>query len=131
MQALAVSCGATVKLWKLDAGGEGHNRWSVAAELEGHTSWVHDVAWAPNLGRRCEWLATACKDGKVRIYQWLGETHVKPYCTLSEHEAEVWKVEWNVTGTVLSSTGDDGCVRLWKQTFLDEWKLLTTVSAES
>ena len=28
--------------------------------------------------------------------------------------SQVWKVEWNVTGTVLSSSGDDGKVRLWK-----------------
>ena len=28
--------------------------------------------------------------------------------------AQVWRVEWNVTGTVLSSSGDDGKVRLWK-----------------
>lgn len=27
---------------------------------------------------------------------------------------QVWKVKWNVTGTILSSAGDDGKVRLWK-----------------
>ena len=27
---------------------------------------------------------------------------------------QVWRVEWNVTGTILASSGDDGCVRLWK-----------------
>jgi len=27
---------------------------------------------------------------------------------------QVWRVAWNVTGTVLASSGDDGCVRLWK-----------------
>lgn len=29
---------------------------------------------------------------------------------------KVWRVEWNLTGTILSSTGDDGRVRLWKGT---------------
>ena len=28
--------------------------------------------------------------------------------------AEVWRVEWNITGTVLASSGDDGYVRLWR-----------------
>ena len=28
--------------------------------------------------------------------------------------AQVWRVAWNVTGTILASSGDDGCVRLWK-----------------
>lgn len=29
---------------------------------------------------------------------------------------QVWRVEWNVTGTILASSGDDGRVRLWKGT---------------
>jgi len=33
---------------------------------------------------------------------------------LPDHDTEVWKVKWNVTGTILSSAGDDGKVRLWK-----------------
>ena len=28
--------------------------------------------------------------------------------------AQVWRVTWNVTGTILASSGGDGCVRLWK-----------------
>lgn len=33
----------------------------------------------------------------------------------SDHQgAQVWRVAWNVTGTILASSGDDGCVRLWK-----------------
>lgn len=27
---------------------------------------------------------------------------------------QVWRVCWNVTGTVLASSGDDGKVRIWK-----------------
>jgi WD40 repeat protein len=36
-----------------------------------------------------------------------------------EHDAEVWRVEWNITGTILSSSGDDGKVRLWKGRLLN------------
>ncbi len=27
---------------------------------------------------------------------------------------QVWRLSWNVTGTILASSGDDGCVKLWK-----------------
>ncbi len=39
-------------------------------ELEGHGAGiVHDVSWAPNLGRTYHLVATACKDGQVRIFK--------------------------------------------------------------
>ncbi|GAA6003410.1 hypothetical protein JCM10207_000321 [Rhodosporidiobolus poonsookiae] len=47
------------------------------------------------------------------------------------------KVEWNVTGTVLSTTGgggggegEGGRVRLWKPTYTGQWRLLATLSSE-
>lgn len=35
----------------------------------------------------------------------------------SDHSCTVWRVSWNLTGTILSSSGDDGCVRMWKSMF--------------
>jgi len=32
------------------------------------------------------------------------------------HKSAIGRVEWNVTGTVLSSAGNDGRIRLWKAT---------------
>lgn len=34
----------------------------------------------------------------------------------SDHNCTVWRVSWNITGTILSSSGDDGHVRMWKST---------------
>ena len=82
-------------------------RWNREQELEGHEGLVRDVAWAPMSGRTYELVATACKDGHVRIYR-LQEDNVKLIADLPDHGAEVWKVSWNVTGTILSSAGDDG-----------------------
>lgn len=31
-----------------------------------------------------------------------------------DHGSTVWRVSWNMTGTIMASSGDDGCVRLWK-----------------
>ena len=32
----------------------------------------------------------------------------------NDHNSQVWRLSWNVTGTILCSSGDDGFVRLWK-----------------
>jgi nucleoporin SEH1 len=41
----------------------------LAAELKGHRGLVRDVAWAPGSIRGFDVVATACKDGFVRVYQ--------------------------------------------------------------
>ena len=38
------------------------------APLGGHTDWVRDVAWMPNLGLPANTLASAGQDGKVLIW---------------------------------------------------------------
>ena len=41
----------------------------LAAELHGHRGLVRDVAWAPGNVRGFDVVATACKDGFVRVFQ--------------------------------------------------------------
>ena len=85
--------------------------------LFGHAQPVHDVAWAPNLGRSYDLIASASKDGTVRIWKISTDNKSVELMEADEthkHNAEVWKVEWNLSGTVLASSGDDGTVRLWK-----------------
>jgi nucleoporin SEH1 len=41
----------------------------LAAELKGHRGLVRDVAWAPGNIRGFDVVATACKDGSVRVFQ--------------------------------------------------------------
>ena len=48
-----------------------------------------------------------------------------------DHKSEVSKIQWNVTGTVLSSSGDDGRICLWKATYLDDWKLVSVICPET
>ncbi|SGY69015.1 BQ5605_C004g02941 [Microbotryum silenes-dioicae] len=40
------------------------------------------------------------------------------------------KVGWNVTGTVLSTAGDDARVRLWKSDFVGRWQIIAVLSTE-
>ena len=151
---------------------------------------MRDVSWAPNIGRRYHLIATACKDGCVRIFrltdpngtfsskssrpssrsrnhsdrdianQKLGlggmigngsglnlqvqddvnlETQetkemqgfkVELLSTFEDHNREVWRVEWNATGTILSSAGDDGKTRLWKADKVGNFKCMSVVSSQ-
>jgi len=47
-----------------------------------------------------------------------------------DHKSSVGRVEWNVTGTVLSSSGNDGRVRLWKATMGNVWRAAGNISVE-
>ncbi|KAF5099470.1 hypothetical protein D0Z03_001006 [Geotrichum reessii] len=50
--------------------------------------------------------------------------------TLSDHHSEVWRVSWNITGTILASAGNDGNIRFWKASYLNEFRCMAVVSAE-
>lgn len=39
---------------------------------------------------------------------------IQQVAQFGDHYCTVWRVTWNITGTMLASTGDDGCVRMWK-----------------
>ena len=42
----------------------------------------------------------------------------------------MWRVCWNITGTILATSGDDGCVKLWKANYMDNWKCVSTLMAD-
>ena len=41
----------------------------------------------------------------------------------------MWRVEWNVTGSTVASSGDDGSVRLFKADVLGHWGALSVISS--
>lgn len=45
-----------MKIWGLQ---ENTQEWSEEEILDGHTDWVRDVAWAPNIGLPRSYIATA------------------------------------------------------------------------
>ncbi|OQR95398.1 nucleoporin [Thraustotheca clavata] len=111
-------------------------QWYVVAELVGHKDIIHDVCWAPNLGRSCHYLATASKDRTVRIWKLKLSsnreemTEVKQVAMKDHGMFEVWRVQWNVTGTMLASSGDDGTVHMWQQDHQREWQCVSTISGD-
>jgi len=120
-----------VKVWELDETG----KWKVLYTLSGHAEEVHDVAWAPNLGRTYHLIASASKDKTVRIWRipttkLSGESGPQQVAVLDEHRDAVWRAEWNITGTILATSGDDGYVFLWKANFKNEWVRLGVINSD-
>lgn len=81
---------------------------------------VLDVAWAPNVGRRFHYIASA-EGEQLRVYKLTREDKGKQ--KIGKHlavessqsiDTNAWRCQWNVTGTVLASSGDAGVVQLWK-----------------
>ncbi|KAF8700051.1 WD40 repeat-like protein, partial [Rhizoctonia solani] len=120
----------------------------TAPSHPGHA--ITTLSWAPPCGRSYQLLATGSRDHKVRIFKlWHGErdafgedgfgdgTSARAdqswsFSRLGEfddHKATVGRVEWNITGTILSSAGDDGKIRLWKATFNNVWRSMGTLGA--
>jgi protein transport protein SEC13 len=52
----SAGCDNIVKIWGFS---EETQAWVEEGVLEGHTDWVRDVAWAPNIGLPRSYIATA------------------------------------------------------------------------
>ncbi|KAI9266219.1 WD40-repeat-containing domain protein [Helicostylum pulchrum] len=140
---------------------DGHNRWIPSEFLPGHTQEVHDISWAPSMARSYQLIATASKDNTVRIFKLTEQAqqqqqqqrsnripvspagtptqlsthskslHIELIASFDDHKAEVWRVEWNITGTILSSSGDDGKLRLWTAGYDGKWRQMASIIANS
>jgi len=138
---LVVAANNLVHLYRPDDRGQ----WQQAEQLQDDAGLVRCVAWAPGGQRGFELIATGSKAGVVRIYS-LTETEegvmvgggaysvelVAQFEQMGGVEAfrDVQSIGWNVTGTVLSSSGDDGRIRIWKEDHLGKWRQHFALSAE-
>ncbi|OBA23180.1 WD40 repeat-like protein [Metschnikowia bicuspidata var. bicuspidata NRRL YB-4993] len=110
-------------------------RYVKVCSLPEHNGLIRLVSWAPSMGRSHHLLATGCKDGYIRIFKAFetasGDLRVETVAKLNDHRQEVWRVEWNATGTILSSAGDDGKVRLWKCNYMNEWQCMSEINTSN
>ncbi|CAG8736606.1 12930_t:CDS:2, partial [Gigaspora rosea] len=100
-----------------------HNKWIPFEVLHGHDDTIHDDRV----------FTSSQQDHKVGIFKLSNKPDgysIENIAMLPDHGVEVWKVECNITGTILSSSGDDGKVRLWKSSHNDEWKCMSVISYE-
>lgn len=116
---------------------ENARRWTISDTINNITDPVHDIAFAPNMGRSYHILAVASKyvhilnlKPIIDITTGMSRQDIQNVDTFRDHYCTVWRVAWNITGTVLASTGDDGCVRMWKMNCTKVWKCAAIVKPD-
>jgi nucleoporin SEH1 len=126
---LVVGTTENVKVW---AKNQAQRRWHGIIEIPlASELGVNDVSWAPNLGRSYHLIATAASNDKAATV-WKLKAGSEPgvYTEVVQEaelptSSEVWRIEWNITGTVLATSGDDGSICLWRKNFRNEWNKIT------
>jgi WD40 repeat protein len=116
---------------------------------------VHDIAFAPNVGRSYHLLGLASRDVRIISIKPINNQQdamssstsqltqpntttvsttprydIRQVAQFECHGPQVWRVSWNITGTILASSGDDGSVRLWKPNYLDSWKSIAVIKGD-
>lgn len=99
---------------------------------------VRSICWAAHMARKYHLIGIGCSDGSVRILRITRnclrkeiESDVEMkleyeqiFCSC-QHQQSVWKVRWNITGTVLLSAGDDGNMFSWKRNRMSgQWSMI-------
>ncbi|TKA80519.1 hypothetical protein B0A49_00341 [Cryomyces minteri] len=136
-KALSLAVGAmdSVKIYRTDR----ERRFYLAAELKGHGSLVRDIAWANGASRGWDQLATAAKDGRIRVFDVVAPATAYATRTgLVDHSATPAEVPSPPSGAsasrptvpnTLVSTGDDGSVRFWQRATSGRWLETAEVAA--
>lgn len=131
---------------------ENTRRWIKVESVATISDPVHDVSFAPNIGRSYHLIAVgmstadlvsfialtkptfplaASKDVRILSLKSTQQDmlsmsqssqpsavtpkyEIRQVAQFDDHSSQVWRVSWNITGTILASSGDDGNIRLWK-----------------
>ncbi|KAF0973038.1 hypothetical protein FDP41_008702 [Naegleria fowleri] len=112
-----------VKIWEYN---ESINQWKDTT-LEGHTDWVRDVSWAPNIGLPYETIASCSQDKTVII--WTRDQNSNQWSKqVLTFDHVVWRVSWSLTGNILAVSTADNEVTLWKEDVTGKYKKISSLS---
>ncbi|KAF6780136.1 hypothetical protein AHF37_00444 [Paragonimus kellicotti] len=137
---------------------EARRHWDLVEDIGMLVDAVYDLQFAPHMGQSFHTLAvgskevfilrirpaTACQGNNLVSK---GDVSLSGSSSLSsmpvpvrsayeinllarfgDHKGRVWRVSWNVTGSVLASSGDDGYVRLWQANHLGVWQPISAIA---
>lgn len=117
-------CDSLIKIWKYDESDE----WVLERQLEGHTDWVRDVAWAPSIGLPKWYIASCSQDKSVII--WTnndGPNGTEWESKVLNFNDIVWHVSWSVMGNILAVSCGENQVSLYKEDMNGEFRSISDV----
>jgi len=122
---------STIKLFEFNSQ---FLRWQFVIKMDVNDGSIRDLSWGVNMGRPFHLIASASNDVRIWKLQ-LGidnpNVEYKQISCFKEHESPVKRVEWDVTGTMLASSGVDNGIRLWRSiSFVDNWTLFSIIYSE-
>mmetsp|Transcript_24116 Transcript_24116/g.33064 ORF Transcript_24116/g.33064 Transcript_24116/m.33064 type:complete len:335 (-) Transcript_24116:88-1092(-) len=98
-----------------------------------HHNPIHDIAWAPSMGRSYHLIATASREPTFQIHKLKKREdgsleYVSPAQYLQcPNQSDVCRVAWNATGTVLATSSEDETICLWRRNFAGDWINFQTI----
>ncbi|OCH87118.1 vesicle budding-like protein [Obba rivulosa] len=133
----SAGCDNVVRIWAFR---EDTRTWAEEDVLAGHTDWVRDVAWAPNIGLPRSYIATASQDKTVLIWTkdnanapWaktaLDPSAGVPGAAPGKFPDVVWRVSWSLAGNILAVSCGDGRVTLWKENLKGGWECVSDLTS--
>jgi nucleoporin SEH1 len=90
-------------VWTCDTG----SKWREECVLGEHNNVVHDIAWAPVMGRSYHLIATASRESCFRIHKLIRKddgslVYDSTQTVPTKDGSVVWRVSWNTTGIYTS-----------------------------
>ncbi|KAK9764446.1 GTPase-activating protein S13 [Basidiobolus ranarum] len=123
-------CDNQIKIWSWR---EDTNTWKEEDSLEGHTDWIRDLAWAPNIGLPKTYLASCSQDKTVLI--WTKDSPngswVKKALKAEKFPDVVWRVSWSLSGNILAVSCGDNKVTLWKENLKGDWECVSEMEEKN
>jgi len=116
LRSFAVGTSNGADIWYHDAKA---NEWQLEANLITGCE-IITIHWAPNLGRRYHLIALGARSPKepLRVAKIL-DGNIELFSLVDNQNEEddlatVWRVCWNMTGTILAASLDNGRTIVWK-----------------